>query len=462
MSRSSQKLRAVLDDFSQQDRIPPDVARHMQDAISSSPFLTAFMATAAEKGLVENIRFSPPETKSAGHYEATGKTIYLNSEIFEDFQRKKISADELHDRIVATLGHETSHAFGAEVYRGATYKLDSLIENEIRGAGPGGQADLTEAVREYLDAARSSEAKAERAGWNALASRVVTQNGGTVVTDDLLKRSALTTHCVVGDKDKPKELAPGITLDAKGQRPSTLNEAVARCHFDDSGETLGRSGNANYRNYYASYTIERIEKISREFGSNPREIQLNMISLQLDGDQIAGAGLDFGNEGRRLHVTDPVRGFVSFAHNTSKSSRTVPDAHVADEHVERTDLLTSGFSDPTHRDHVLYRTVQQSVQTQLPAGAEISEDRLAQFTLAAKAAHFKPGGRIDALISETGVSFRGDYPAHSTRIDLADPVPPADESAQKAANMDREQARQSEQLASRPNPELEQAPVMQH
>lgn len=187
-----------------------------------------------------------------------------------------------------------------------------------------------------------------------------------------------------------------------------------------------------------------------------------MKRLQLDREQIENTGLDFRKEGRELYVTDPDGGFLKSKHNASNPSRAAPDEHVPLKRLDGSDVATRGFSDPTHRDHALYQTVRNSVQTQLPPGAEVSDDRLAQFTLAAKAAYFKPDGRIDALVSETGVSFHGDYPAHSTRVDLAEPVPSADESVQKAVEMDGEQARQSEQLASHPSPELEQAPVMQH
>ena len=454
MSTPSLKLRGLLDDFAQRDGLPPDAARHMQDAISSSPYLTAFMAAAAEKGLVRHIRFSPPETNSAGSYDAAGRTIYINSGDFDLRQGRRKSVEQLHDKVVSVLGHEISHAFGADRYRDATTQLDRDIYFELQETNSGERVDLTEPVNEFLDFARLSEATAERAGFNALASRVAAQNGGKLDGTDLVERAAASTYCVIG-----KELAPGITLDSQGQIPDTQTEAVARCHFDRSTGSLGQSGNANYRNYYGAAAIAIIEARAR--GAGP-EILLGMKRLQLDREQIENAGLDFRREGRELYVADPDGGFLKFTHNASSPARAAPDEHVPLKRLDGSDVVTRGFSDPTHRDHALYQTVRNSVQTLLPPGAEVSDDRLAQFTLAAKAAHFKPDGRIDALVSETGVSFHGDYPAHSTRVDLADPVPSADESAGKAADMGREQARQSEQLASRPPPQQEHAPVMEH
>ena len=461
MSTPSLKLRGLLDDFAQRDGLPPDAARHMQDAISSSPYLTDFLSLAAEKGVVKHIRLSPSDTSSAGYYDELEKTIYINSRDFEDIRKEKLSVLQLQDRIVSTVGHETSHAFGADRYRDSTTQLDRDIYFGLQEAGTGERVDLTEPVKEFLDFARLSEARAERAGFNALASRVVAQNGGKLDANDLLERGAGSTYCVIG-----KELAPGITFDSQGHITRTQTEAVARCHFDRPTGSLSRDpgSNTNYRNYYGAYAIEVIEVRAREArarGAEP-EILLGMKRLQLDREQIENAGLDFRREGRELYVADPDGGFLKFTHNASNPARAAPDEHVPLKRLDGSDVVTRGFSDPTHRDHALYQTVRNSVQTLLPPGAEVSDDRLAQFTLAAKAAHFKPDGRIDALVSETGVSFHGDYPAHSTRVDLADPVPSADESAGKAADMGREQARQSEQLASRPPPQQEHAPVMEH
>ena len=465
MSESSVTLRALLDELAQQDRAPRDAARHMHEAISSSPFLTHFITNAVDKGLVKHIRFSPAETNSSGHFEATEKTIYINRQNFDLFLQGDMSAEQLHDRMVSTLAHETSHAFSAYSLLAAQSTLDYQIITEIRAAGSGGRAELTEPVKAYLDVARALEAEAGRAGWNALSTRVVEQDTKQLDVKTFLTRAARTTYCVKGEEDQPKELAAGITLDAKWRIPDTQREAVARCFFDRPTGSLGHEldSGANYRNYYAAYPIQVIAIGMRDRPSGP-EIRLDMTRLNLDSDQIQKAGLDFEREGREIYIADSSGGTMSFKHNMSRSTRSAPDAHIGDNRInfEHTDISVSAFSDPTHRDHALYEAVRNSVETQLPPGAEVSEDRLAQFTLAAKAAHFKPDGRIDSLISETGISFHGDYPAHSTRIDLADPVPSADESVQKAANMDREQARQSEQLASRPPPEREQAPVMQH
>lgn len=135
MSESSVTLRALLDELAQQDRAPRDAARHMHEAISSSPFLTHFITNAVDKGLVKHIRFSPAETNSSGHFEATEKTIYINRQNFDLFLQGDMSAEQLHDRMVSTLAHETSHAFSAYSLLAAQSTLDYQIITEIQSGG---------------------------------------------------------------------------------------------------------------------------------------------------------------------------------------------------------------------------------------------------------------------------------------------------------------------------------------
>ncbi len=67
MSDLPPKLRPLLDEFARQEGLPPDAAKHMREAIGSSPMLMRFMSQAREEELVERIRLSPPETNSGRH-----------------------------------------------------------------------------------------------------------------------------------------------------------------------------------------------------------------------------------------------------------------------------------------------------------------------------------------------------------------------------------------------------------
>lgn len=455
MTQTPVQLRPLLDE------LPPDAARHIEEAISSSPMLVSFMSAAVEQGLVTKIRLSPESDNLGGKYAEDEKAIYINERDFLSLQRNDdVSKSQLHDRIVATLGHETSHAFDAKSMGQASRRLDGEIEDRIRAAGGSEQREvnLTGPVREYLNIARDGEAKAERAGWNALASRIYEQNEQELDVDDLLRRSGPTTGCVTKVGDGSYALANGISLDERGYISANQREAVAQCHFDASGHSLGQAGNASYRNYYATYAIERIEEATRHW-RNPPEVRLDMQHLGLDHEQIRGAGLNFGKLDRSVSILDPATGVLTFEHNRNIPSRSAPDHSLAVDHSPPTTVISalraSPFASSTHPDHALYRNVKQSLQSQLPPGAEVSEDRLAQLTVAAKEARFRPDEPISIALGETTVSLRGEYLTHRTIVDLASPVPPALGSAGKSAEPNQEQARWAEY-----DPQ-QQTPVMQ-
>lgn len=461
MSQPTPQIRLLLDDLARQGRLPEGAVKHLEDAVSSSPLLSEFMSNAVESKSLRHIRLSPPETNSAGHFDAKGKIIYINENVFERF---KDSDASLHDYLVATLGHETSHAAGQVDYQQAYERLNKEVVATYRKTPRGQEANLTEAVKDFLDATRDQEAAAERAGWNMLADRVVRGNEGVLDSKNLIERAEATTSCVVGPHGGPYALAPGLSLDNHGLIARSQREALAQCHVDSSGHSLGRDGNANYRNYYGAAAISTIAAMSRHYGHD-QEIRLDLTRLGLDKAQLEGSGLNLGREGRSILINDPAAGVVRLEHTFNQSARVAPDTHVASalsQELERAPLAANAFSNPAHPDHALYRNVQQAVQDQLPEGAKVSEDRLAQLTLAAKEARFQPNEHIDASIGETTLSLRGEHPAHLTRVDLAAPLPAMQETLQRAETSDHEQIRQAEQYTQQQASQQQTAPVMEH
>ena len=444
-----------------QDRLPKDAVKHLDEALSSAPDLARFMSGAIESGDLQRIRFSPSETNSGGHFDPKDKTIYINETAFQRFGD---SDSALHDYLVATLGHETSHAISEKRYAQAYRKLADEVLDAFQSTPRGQEANLTQPVEVFLDTTRALEAEAERAGWNMLADRVVQQNGGVLNSKNLIERAQSTTGCVVGSDGGPYALAHGLSLDSRGHVSANQREAVAQCHVDKSLPSLGQDGNANYRNYYGASAIGTIAVVARHYGHDT-DIRIDLTRLGLDKEQLEGSGLNLGREGRSLLVTDPAAGVVRLEHTRDHSVQAAPDVYIASvlsQELEEASVAAYPFSDPAHRDHALYRNVQQAVQDQLPDGAQVSEDRLAQLTLAAKEARFQPNERIDASIGETTLSLRGEHPAHLTRVDLAAPLPAMQEMLQRAETFDHEQTRQAEQHTQQQAAQQQNAPVMQH
>lgn len=145
----------------------------------------------------------------------------------------------------------------------------------------------------------------------------------------------------------------------------------------------------------------------------------------------------------------------------AKSPQTVADARDARNDLVVLPAQAMRLNDAMHPDHALYRNVQQALRAQLPDGAVVSEDRLAQLTTAAKEARIGTHERIDLLVGETLIVMWGQHPAHVAKVDLAAmPVPSAQDSAQKTADIVREQA---EQMPSHRQPlDQQQAHALQH
>ena len=156
----------------------------------------------------------------------------------------------------------------------------------------------------------------------------------------------------------------------------------------------------------------------------------------------------------QFHPEDPYR-------NIAKSPQTLAD--VRDIRADPVALSAPAvrLNDVRHPDHVLYRNVQRELQAQLPDSAVVSEDRLAQLTAAARQARIGTHERIELLISDTAIVMQGQHPAHVAKVDLsAMPVPSAQDSAQKMADMMREQTDQAS--AHRSPPDQQQAHALQH
>ncbi len=76
----------------------------------------------------------------------------------------------------------------------------------------------------------------------------------------------------------------------------------------------------------------------------------------------------------------------------------------------------------------LAQNIRRALADQMPEGAAISEDRLAQFTAAAKIARIGDQDALRVDIGSGGVTIRGNHPAQVAHVDLTTPVPPQTES----------------------------------
>lgn len=198
-------------------------------------------------------------------------------------------------------------------------------------------------------------------------------------------------------------------------------------------------------------------QVSQAPGAPPHFRAVNHPEQLRDLDDTRQVRLEREAKRGQFHPDDPYR-------SIAVSPQTLADAHtpaqapatrLAGSMPDGASGRPAPFASSEHVDHPLYCSVRRQLAAQLPAGATVSEDRLAQLTLAAKLAHIAPHERLDIRVGETHLSLRGEHPAHLARVDLAAPVPPAEESARQAEQRNAEAAQvQQARQASGPAPRV--------
>jgi len=76
----------------------------------------------------------------------------------------------------------------------------------------------------------------------------------------------------------------------------------------------------------------------------------------------------------------------------------------------------------------LSQNIQRALAEKLPEGAVVSDDRIAQFTAAARNARIGAQEKIELNLASDVVTIRGSHPAHVAQVDLTRPLPTAEES----------------------------------
>lgn len=121
----------------------------------------------------------------------------------------------------------------------------------------------------------------------------------------------------------------------------------------------------------------------------------------------------------RFHPDDPYR-------EIARSPWSLADNEVSPD--ERGNALASGpaASHGNPADGALHRHVQQSLQAQLPPGATVAPERIAQLAEAARQAGIQPGERIRiAAGDDAHLTLQGEHPSHVARVDLRQQPPAA-------------------------------------
>ncbi|WP_115513984.1 MULTISPECIES: XVIPCD domain-containing protein [Xanthomonas] len=354
------RVEQLLNEVEKQSGLPPSAARDFREAVETSPYLASAMAQAIESGSLRHLSVST-RPNEGGHYDASTGTVNVSADVF---QRTKQS--DRVDLLAGVLGHETGHALMAKSAEHSRYKLAYGIDQALKEGAQYGEpvVDVTPIAKEYLASARRDEGLAELMSMNSVASRVATTTG-EVNQKVLLRRLDPTTACVTND-----QLEPGVRLDkhglqlTQGRIASPAVEAVAECHFDKGGSTLGHKGTSAYQAYYTAYAIGAgadIWKDRANVTAQPMpKLGYNLQELGVSAQQAEDAGIDLGGVGKTFGFADTSRGQV----------RPVEVRQLGAGNSNRPELMSYNevqpqrilADNPTHPDHSTYQQIHSWVR----------------------------------------------------------------------------------------------------
>ncbi|CAH2706248.1 hypothetical protein NCPPB1935_00460 [Xanthomonas campestris pv. nigromaculans] len=373
---------------------------NLQSTINGSPFLADEIKKSATtvdpsdrqrplRAHLEGFGFLGPGMAAGGTYDGSNKIMNL-----PPLGLQTGSAANPHgtfnDRdMTFVLGHEIQHSFNHASKNQATNKFLVDVETQSKARGP--VHDYTDELRNYIQAGREDEAKAEIAGWNALLSKRQQLNPsaglkemhGTQIdrVKDFVEKDPFT-GLITGK--------PGLTFNQDGSLSQTSGNITAMGHhyFDRPSPLYSQPGQrpvgigehrnsagalqptADYPNYYGTWGVEQILQAEDRAnvlhqGVRP-QVTIDMAALGLKEHLIENEGLDRGpnktpfpyhdssTKPPTLHHFDHTQdGSVNRAHDRTYVP-VVPSAPAA--------AGPRGPDDPAHPDHAMLEQIRGGVR----------------------------------------------------------------------------------------------------
>ncbi|WP_460764365.1 XVIPCD domain-containing protein [Lysobacter fragariae] len=326
------------------------------------------------------------------------------------------------------LGHELQHGLNASRAATASSRFAQDVSQVASGHAP--VHDYTTALQRKLAANRDDEARAQIAGWNAVAGAVRSQNPNPTLADiyqfqprrmeDFIDRSPNGPPYTYAIKPN-LTLAPDLTLASTAANI----EGMGKNYFDKPPRQpggLGPRGNADYVNYYGASSVGYIAQVERvvnppHAGAASPQMTLDMARLRLSEKLLEEKGIDLGpgNTGQQRYFDSSAQPPVAriFQHTINSHQHVSPVLPVA---------VTPDFP----RDHA-DRRLYDAIQRQLPPGtsAEMTAHALAR----TRECGIRDEQQLDKVAVHDGNAWVvGKTPGFWTKVDLAATPPPLQES----------------------------------
>ncbi|MCM5618622.1 XVIPCD domain-containing protein [Xanthomonas hortorum] len=308
--------------------VTQDMVDNLQSTINGSPFLADEIKKSATtvdpsdrqrplRAHLEGFGFLGPGIAAGGTYDGSNKIMNLPPLGLQTGSAAN-PLGTFNDRdMTFVLGHEIQHSFNHASKNQATNKFLADVETQSKARGP--VHDYTDELRNYIQAGREDEAKAEIAGWNALLSKQQQLNPsaglkemhGTQIdrVNDFVKKDP-STGLITGK--------PGLTFNQDSSLSQTSGNITAMGHhyFDRPSPLYSQPGQrpvgigehrnsagalqptADYPNYYGTWGVEQILQAEDRAnvlhqGVRP-QVTIDMAALGLKEHLIENEGLDRG------------------------------------------------------------------------------------------------------------------------------------------------------------------------
>ena len=293
--------------------VSQDMVDNLQAALNGSPALTeqlrqALVAPAPmQPAPVRGFESLPGTINAGGTYNPDTGTLALPPAALHRppaaFQQDAGARTDL----TFVMGHEVQHGLNAAAKHAERTRFIDAITQIARSGGPA--YDYTAPLARYQQAARTDEAKAQIAGWNATLSELQQSSPGAnlpemfELADRTTDKGTRRIYDFVLKDDLTRQVGPkpGLAFEHDGSlRMTDANiAAVARQYFDKSPEQtrIGHHGDSDYPNYYGADAVTVViythRQLARQADGSTPPIQLDMDQLRLREVLLERNGLAF-------------------------------------------------------------------------------------------------------------------------------------------------------------------------
>lgn len=160
----------------QTQTVSQDMVGNLQATLNGSPVLAGQIKDAVTQGHVQHFSLMGSSMSAGATYDGNtvrqdGTPKGINLPVAGLQSKTAANPQGKYDvkDMTFVLGHEIQHGFNDAQKDQRTEQFLSAVKQEAKVAGP--VHDYTDELRDYIQASREDEAKANLAGWNALLSR---------------------------------------------------------------------------------------------------------------------------------------------------------------------------------------------------------------------------------------------------------------------------------------------------